>query len=625
MDPRFLQLYNSELQHIRDMGAEFAKEFPKIAGRLGMEGIEVADPYVERLLEGFSFLSARVQMKLQAEFPKFTEHLLDIVYPHYLAPIPSMAIVQFEPDLQEGSLVDGHVLPRHTVLRSIRAKGDRTTCQYRTSQDVTLWPLELDQVKYFTSASALATIGVDNLDGVRAGFRFRFRVVGGVAFDELSLDSLRLAIVGSDALPMQIYEQIIGNSTGVIVRPKGGAKQWQVRLGKNAVRRSGFSGNESLLPYGRRSFDGYRLLQEYFAFPKRFMFAEFTGLQEAVRQCSGTELEIIVLVDQANRTLEKTVDESNFLLNCSPIINLFPKRADRIHLNEKNHEYHVVPDRTRPMDFEVHSVTNVYGFGTSADPEQEFRPFYSATDITKIDGGSGYYTTTREARLLSSRQQKRGPRSSYVGSELFLSIVDGKEAPYRSSLRQLGVETLCTNRDLPLHMAIGRGQTDFTLESGAPVLAVRCIAGPTRPRPSQAFGESAWRLISHLSLNYLSLVDCKEGDGAAATRELLALYADDKDSASIKQVEGVKSISSRAINGRVPTSGPITYGRGVEVTVTCDEHAFEGTGVFLLGAVLDEFFARYVSINSFTQTIIRSTERGEIIKWPARLGTTHTL
>ena len=625
MDPRFLKLYNSELQHVRDMGAEFAKEFPKIAGRLGMEGIEVADPYVERLLEGFSFLSARVQMKIQAEFPKFTQHLLEIVYPHYLTPTPSMAVVQFTPDLQEASLADGYRVPRHTVLRSIRAKGDRTTCQYRTAHDVTLWPLELDEVKYFTSAGELATVGIENLAGIKAGFRFRFRVVGGAAFDQLALDNLRLAIAGSDGLPMQIYEQIIGNSAGLVVRPKGGARQWQVRLGPESIRRCGFARDEALLPYGRRSFEGYRLLQEYFAFPQRFMFAEFSGLQQAVRKCSGTELELIVLLDRANRALEKSVGADNFLLNCSPAINLFPRRADRIHLDERNHEYHVVPDRTRPMDFEVHSITAVQGYGTSADPEQEFRPFYSSNDLTRLSGDAAYYTSVREPRMLSSGQKKRGPRSSYVGSEVFLSIVDGNEAPYRSGLRQLGVETLCTNRDLPLHMAIGRGNTDFTLESGAPILAAHCIAGPTKPRPAHAFGETAWRLISHLSLNYLSIVDNDDASGAAALRELLSLYANEKDSASIKQVEGVKTVSSRPVNGRIPTSGPITYGRGVEVTVTCDEHAFEGTGVFLLGAVLDEFFAKYVSINSFTKTIIRSTDRGEIIKWPARLGMTHTL
>ena len=624
MDPRLLRLYNSELQHVRDMGMEFAKEFPKIAGRLGMDSIEVADPYVERLLEGFSFLTARVQLKIQAQYPKFTQNLLEIVYPHYLSPTPSMVIVQFSPDLQDASLIDGVIVPRHTVLLN-HAKGDRTGCQYLTSQDVPLWPLQLEEAKYFSSAGALATAGVDNLDGVRAGIRFRFRVVGGAAFGELGLDAVRLALTGSDAMPMQIYEQILGNGVGLAVRPKGGAKQWQVRYGREAIRRVGFAPEEALLPYGRRSFDGYRLLQEYFAFPQRFQFVEFAGLSDAVQRCGGTELEIIVLLDRSQPSLENSVSESNFALNCTPAINLFPRRADRIHLDEKSAEYHIVPDRTRPQDFEVYQVTSVQGFGTSADPEQDFLPFYSSNDPTRLDHALAYFTTHREPRMLSSKQKKKGTRSSYVGSEVYLSIVDGNEAPFRSSLRQLGVEMLCTNRDLPLKMALGRGQSDFTLESGAPVVAAHCIAGPTKPRPSFAHGDTAWRLISHLSLNYLSLTNTDDAKGSAALREMLGLYADNNDAASIKQIEGVKSVTSRPVNGRIPTDGPITYGRGVEITVTCDDQAFEGTGIFMLGAVLDEFFSKYVTINSFTRTVIRSSDRGEIIRWPARVGTAHTL
>jgi len=625
VDPRLLKLYNSELQHIRDMGAEFAKEFPKIAGRLGMDSTEVADPYVERLLEGFSFLTARVQLKIQSQYPKFTQNLLEIVYPHYLSPVPSMAIVQFTPDLQDASLVDGVVVPRHTVLKNIIGKGEGTACQYLTSQDVPMWPLQLEEAKYFSSAGALATIGIDDLHGVKAGLRFRFRVVGGAAVNELALDSLRLALKGSDALPMQLYEQIIGNGTGCVVRPKGGANQWRERLDASSIRRVGFSRNEALLPYGRRSFDGYRLLQEYFAFPQRFQFVEFAGLSSAVKRCASTELEIVVLLNKSQPNFENTVNEGNFALNCTPAINLFPRRADRIHLNEKNSEFHVIPDRTRPQDFEVYHVTRVQGFGTSADPEQDFLPFYSSNDLTRLDRELAYFTTHREPRLLSGKQKRKGTRSSYVGSEIFLSIVDGNEAPYKSNLRQLGVETLCTNRDLPLQMPVGRGTSDFTLESGAPVLAAHCISGPTKPKPSFAHGDTAWRLISHLSLNYLSLTDTDEVQGSAALRELLGLYADNNDAASVKQIEGIRSVSSRPINGRIPTDGPITYGRGVEITVTCDEQAFEGTGIFMLGAVLDEFFSKYVSINSFTRTVIRSNERGEIMRWPARLGTAHRL
>jgi type VI secretion system protein ImpG len=339
----------------------------------------------------------------------------------------------------------------------------------------------------------------------------------------------------------------------------------------------------------------------------------------------STELEIVILFNRRDAELENVVDKDNFALNCAPVINLFPKRADRIHLNTAQRELHVVPDRTRPMDFEVWGITRVQGFGTAIEPEQEFTPFYACHDQTAL-GATAFYTVHREARRMSARQRQRGPRSaSYIGSETFVSIVDPDNAPYRSDLRQLGVETLCTNRDLPLHATFAKTNTDFTLEVGAPVEAVRCVAGPTKPRPSAAYGDVTWRLISQLSLNYLSLVDNDPVHGSMALRALLALYADQNDAAVQRQIEGVKSISARPVNGRIPTSGPITFGRGVEITLTCDDTAFEGIGSFLLGLVLQEFFSKYVSINSFTSTVLRSTERGEVMRWSPNLGRVQTL
>ena len=271
------------------------------------------------------------------------------------------------------------------------------------------------------------------------------------------------------------------------------------------------------------------------------------------------------------------------------------------------------------MDFEVWSVAEVQGFGSGAQPEKTFLPFYAAHDHS-VASEAAYFSVYREPRRLSSRQRERGTKSAYVGSETYVSIVDPNNAPYQSSLRQLGIQGLCTNRDLPLHMPLGRGSTDFTLDSGAPVEAIRCVGGPTKPRASAAHGDPTWQLISHLCLNYLSLVEDGAGGGAAAVRSLLALYADQSDPAVQRQIEGLKSVQSRRVNGRILGDGPIAYGRGVEVTLTCDESAFEGTGAFLLGLVLQEFLAKYVSVNSFTETVLASTERGEIMRWRSSLG-----
>jgi type VI secretion system protein ImpG len=279
------------------------------------------------------------------------------------------------------------------------------------------------------------------------------------------------------------------------------------------------------------------------------------------------------------------------------------------------------------MDFEVYRVTQVMGYGTSAEQETEFLPFYALTDLTNRPGHGAFYTTHRVPRLLSTKQRQYGARSGYVGSEVFLSLVDADQAPYHHDLRQLGLSTLCTNRDLPLHMPIGQGRTDFTLQASAPVQAVRCVAGPTKPKPSPVYaeGEFSWRLISHLSLNYLTLLDNDQRQGAAAIRELLTLYADTGASVIRKQIEGVRSVTSAPAIRRIGASGALAFGRGLEIAVTFDESAFEGAGVFLLGAVLERFFAKYTSINSFTETVVNTLDRGEIMRWPARTGTRQTV
>ena len=620
MDPRLLQYYGRELQYVREMGGEFAREYPKVAGRLGLETFECSDPYVERLLEGFAFLAARVHLKLDAEFPRFTQHLLEMIYPHYLSPTPSMVVVQMQPNLGEGTLAQGYVVPRGTDMHSTLGRGDQTGCEYRTAHDVTLWPIELTKAEY---TGFVGDLGDLQLPGkARAALRMSLRTTAGLNFSDLSLDDLTLFVRGSDELPMRLYEQIMGHTIAVLARPVKKPAPWQHLIVDRPVRPVGFEDDEAMLPYGPRSFQGYRLLQEYFAFPSRFLSFKLASLAPAVRKCAAQEIELILLSDLYDRNLDGVANEGNLALFCSPAVNLFPRRADRIHLSDVTTEYHIVPDRTRPMDFEVHTVLDVTGYGSSAEVKQPFRPFFARNDHTAIDETAAYYTVQRHPRLLSAKQLQRGARSSYVGSETFLSLVDAKEGPYRSSLRQLAIETLCTNRDLPLHLSTGQGRTDFTLESGAPVEAVRCVAGPTPPRPSHAHGDTNWRLLSHLSLNYLSLVDGETAasEKGAALREMLSLYADLADTSHRKQIDGVRGTAATPITRALPVPGKTVFGRGLEVEITCDESAFEGSGVFLLGAVLQRFFAKYVSINSFTETVLRTLQRGEVMRWPARSG-----
>jgi type VI secretion system protein ImpG len=619
LDPRLLKYYNRELQHVREMGAEFAREYPKIAARLGMDGIDCADPYVERLLEGFAYLTARVQLKIDAEFPNFIQNLLQIVYPHYLAPTPSMTVVQLQPDSKEPALAQGYSIPRGAMLRANPGRDDSAPCEYRTAHECTLWPLRLNEVRYYGSAAALAAVGATGSTATRAGLRLSFTTTAGVPLSALHLDRLPIYLSGADELPFLLYESIFASATGFLVRPKGNAAQ-SVWRRATCIEREGFGDEQGLIPYTRRSFQGYRILQEYCAFPERFLFFTLSSLREVLRTLAGNEFEIILLFNRAAPGLEGTLAAENFRLFCTPAINLTRRRADRIHLDRLHHEYQVIADRTRPLDFEIFDVQQVEGYGSGSEAEITFEPFYASTEATWHGRNRAFFMTRREPRMLSTRQRVQGPRSSYIGSELFLSLVDADQAPYANNLRQLALEVLCTNRDLPLQMPVGKGATDFTLDLGAPVESIRCLSGPTRPRASAAHGEFAWKLLSHLTLNYLSLVEKSAEEGATALRELLLLYCDPNDAAMQRQIDGVRRISARAVSGRLPDASHVSYVRGLEIALTCEDGAFQGRGVFLLGAVLEEFFRRYVSLNSFTRTVLKTQDRGEVMRWPARLG-----
>jgi type VI secretion system protein ImpG len=630
MDDRFLRYYNNELQHVRGTAAEFARQYPKIAGRLGLDAVECADPYVERLLEGFAFLAARVQLKIDARYPHFTQHLMEIVYPHFLAPVPSLAVVQFQPDLNEPALAKGVPVPRGTMLRSRIGREERTACNYRTAHEVVLRPVAIEQAEYYTREDAVRDAPI--VSGVQAGLRMRLSCAAGLAFSKIDMDRLTVFLRGPGDLTVAVYEQMLANTEVVIVRPVGGAPGTPGRAGAQTaieashVRRVGFNDDESLLPCDSRSFRGYRLLQEYFTMPERFLFVELDGLGQAVRQCPGRELEIFILFRQKHRILERRVDASLFALGCTPAVNLFEMSAGRVHLDNRLAELHVIPDRTRPLDFEVFRVTDVRGYGDQK--EKAFYPLYAAFNrggaAGQRDVASTYYTLRREHRVPSERQRRDGSRTDYLGSEVFLSLVDYREAPYGSDLQQLGVQLLCTNRDLPLLMPVGLAEGDFTTpQSNLPVRSVHCLVGPTEPRPALDYGsgEAAWRLINHLALNYASLLDDGERGGAAALRELLLLYSDpDKQPHVRRQIEGLQSVVAKGVTRPIAADGPLAFVRGVQIILTMDESGFQGTGAFLLGAVLDDFFARYVTMNSFTETTVRTVGRGEIMQWPARIG-----
>ncbi|MGC3987166.1 MAG: type VI secretion system baseplate subunit TssF [Pseudorhodoferax sp.] len=630
MDPRLLRLYSDELIHLREVGGEFAHAFPKIASRLSMDGVEVTDPYVERLMEGFAFMAAHVQLKIEAEQPRLIAQLLEASYPNFLAPVPSMMVARFDVDVLDPNLTRGHVVPRGSAITAELARGQDTHCEFRTAHAVTLWPIELLSVQYFTHAPDLPLGRLPQTQGTQGGLRIRLRSGGGLGFHQLGLDRLAFYLSAPDEVALRLHELLHGACTGTLVSTgqAGTPPAWR---GPDSLRPLGFAADEALLPESLRAFSGYRLLQEAAAMPQRLLFFEIGALAARLAQVGGDEVELVVLLRRGDAPLEALVDRSSLALHCTPAINLFRKRLDRIQLGPGAWEYHVVPDRTRPMDFEVHSLETVTGYGNGAAGQQRFEPLYATQQASAAGDAAhphGFYTLRREPRLRSQRQLAQGARSSYIGEEVYLALVDPRHAPYRDDIRQLSVAAWVSNRDLPMLLPQGADPDHrpvWRLDAAGPVRRVDALRGPTRPVTRRPVGELGWQLVSHLSLNHLSLVGSTPADAAAALRTTLALYAPPEDAAWARQVAGVLALQVQPTVRRLPFKGPMSFGSGIEIVLELDELAYQGTSAFLFASVLERFFARHAAINAFTQLVLRTPQRGELMRWAPRIGQRETV
>lgn len=625
MDTRLLKYYETELGFIREMGAEFAEAYPKIASRLGMDGIEIDDPYVERLVESFAFLTSRIQLELEMRYPQFTQHLLEIIYPHYLAPVPSMSIAQITP---EAGLDKAYTVARGTRMRTPLYEGDQTACEFRTAHEIDLWPLEISEAQYFASRGEVVAAGFGDGNNARAALRLRLKGPSGMKLNTLDLRHLDIFLPGQDQGPWTLYEHLMADSIGILGRSVNRRDDWIEFPADAKVTARGFDAEDALLPFPGQSFDGYRLLQEFFALPQRFFFVRLAGLDKIMaRVDQKNEVDIHILFKDARPELQQLITPDNFALYCTPVVNLQQMRCDRVQVQRKDADHYVVVDRTAPMDYEIYAIESVDGISSEDVDDIEFRPFYAADDFTAAgESHEAYYAVRRRMRQRSERQKLKGTRTSYLGTDVFLSLVDRSEAPYQGDLEQLAVKALCTNRDLPMMVQTKGEVGDFEPVSGGPIKGIAALTKLSSPKPSMAVdGSAAWRLISHLSLNYVSIDDGDRGTAAAAIRELLGIYTPKGDRNLQKQLEGIVSVETKQIVRRMSDEVLSTAVRGLEVTVTFDESYFEGTGIYLLGAVLESFFAKYVSLNSFTETVIRSTERGEIARWKPRSGRRRTI
>ncbi|QEH33816.1 hypothetical protein OJF2_23460 [Aquisphaera giovannonii] len=606
--------YERELTFIRHLAREFAEQYPAAAARLRLESNRSTDPHVERLIEAFALLTGRVQSKLDDEFPELTAALLGVLYPHYLAPLPSMAIAQFVLDPARAQIPDGFLIDRLSRIRTMRI-GDQP-CRFRTGYPTTLWPVQVSGARF---ARPPYPAGLRPPRGSAAALRIQLETLGGMSFSELSLHSLRFFLYGESASVSLLYELLFNHALQVVLLPadrvlEGGPDPVFLEP-RDAIRPVGLDQADALLPYPPPSFAGYRLLSEYFAFPTKFLFADFLGLDAARRAGYGKRLEIVVFLGRGSEKLEHDVSASTFQLGCTPIINLFEKTAEPIVLDQARFEYRIVPDVASPDGLEVYSVDQVTGVDPLSGRTTEYQPFYSYRHgIGTADQKTFWYA----ARRASMRADDRG-------TEVELSLVDLGHDPSMPAESTLVVRTTCTNRDLPLILQKAGERLGLELEAAAPLSAIRCLRSPSAPQRPPLRRGLYWRLLSHLSLNHLSISHGSEGRDAL--REILRLYdfsdaSVDRQAAEVIQqlIEGIASVSSRRVVARPPASDG-AFCRGTEITIEFDEEKYVGTGAYLFACVLERFLALYCSINSFTQLVGRTTGGGAPFRtWPPRAG-----
>jgi len=580
-DEDLLRRYVEELSWLRSMGARFRNDHPDVARQLELDGNVCPDPHVERLIESFAFLTARIQSDLADDFPEIAAELLQTLYPHFLNPIPSMTIVRFDP---KQKLADGALIPRDTPLFVHTEEGD--VCRFRTRYPVELWPIEV------VDASVADGFAFRHSGRRRAVSVLRLRLhATSEPFEKLSVGTLRF-FLNNETLVSSLYPLL--RSAAVVPRDSfdlAAAKELEVA----AV---GFDDDEDVIHFPRLSHPSYRLLQEYFAFEPKFHFVDVKGL---CGRMTGEYADLLFLLD-APLPAQAALHHDDFVLGCTPAINLFEKASEPIRVNHRTIEYRIVPDYRREASTAIHSIRSVSGSSNAAKTSREYARFYSFTHAMAAGGQSAFWHARRD------------------GDDVYLSFRDTAFNPALPGDEVVYAHLLCTNGDYAAELAAGHSlQCDQEL----PVNGIVTLRKPTRPLRPPRGGEQLWRLVSHLSLNYLSL---DGGDDALrALREILLLYCPPEVPVPRRRIDGIKSVASCKVTKRVENAWN-GFARGTRITLVFDDALMADNG-YLFASVLSRFFGLHASINSFSQLVVQRDDGGDRrfhdkkgMQWPIMTG-----
>ena len=585
----FNRYYQDELIALRELGKEYAKRNPALAPFLDTPG---RDPDVERILEGFAFLTGRLRQKIDDEFPEIIHSLFNLLWANYLRQIPASSIVRYEPS---GNISGSVPIPRGTMVNSVKAEG--THCQFRTVYDTEILPLRI--------------IGQSFLEkNGEASLILKFKSLG-VPLENIPLSKLRFFIHGEPAIAHTIYHSMVAKTTEVRFALQNNEKKPVITAtipAQSAIRPVGFLESEGLYPYPANTFPGYRILQEYFCFPEKFLFVEVRELASGInRQILAEfpgedEFELHFVMPDLPESFESfRVD--NWQLYCTPVVNLFQMDAAPLTLNHKQTEYRIVPDPRLPYHYATYSVDRVETWGHDDRKRRNYVEFESFE----------HESLGRDSRTYYRRQirpsHKDGAPETYIS---FMQAPGGVEIPQAETI---SMELTCTNRDLPRELGVG--DINVHADNTPDTVAFRNITPVIPPFNPPLEGDQLWRLLSNMSLNYIALSDI------AALRAIISAYAfrarHDRPRERIleKTLQGMISISCQQTD-RIHKGLPV---RGMRTTLTLDQRSFSCEGdMFLFGSVLNEFFALYATVNSFHQLVVVESKRGEEYIWPARLG-----
>jgi len=606
--------YQRELDYLRNAGREFARQHPETARRLELGELESPDPHVERLIESFAFLSGRIRRELDNESPEMATALLEVMLPNSMAPLPAMTIVRMTADASKGKDSAGRTIPLHTPLYAAAHPSQRApdapevVCQFRTCYPLTLWPLTVERVGYEEAGAHPGLEMEPEVAGVlRISLACGDKVSFGSGEDGIAPDQLRFHLHDSWHNAGALYDLLLCNVRRIMLVPA--ERSTNEHLGGNpAWREVGFGADDAVLPVAGHAHPAYRQLQEYFAYPRKYLFFDACGLSQGLRGLSADTQRVDLLLLLTKRPPSGLpLHRDQFLLGCTPAINLFPRTTETLRLDQRQMEYRLVPDARNEASTEIHTVLKVEASYADGVAGMRLEPYFDFGQV--LEGQSG-------AQWLARRVPGTGTRAG--GTDVLLSFMEleGNVAPHRVPL--ISASTLCTNRRLAEEIRPDPpNQATFKAAAAAGVLPARCLYQPTRQVMPPLDGSQLWRLLSLLNLNHVTLdqlSDSKDGAGIAMMRRLLELANSAGSVGGARQARALKRFGCRRVV-RPVRGGPVPgFRRGYELVLEFSSGSYSDGTPLMLAAVLQRFFQLYCNVNSFASVTVMSGEE-RIKEW----------